>query len=308
MDLAKHVTWEIVKGAETFESFQQKIISPIYLDKNLRHDVKEDIAVIEKLLLHSYFEYEFIDVALTQAVFTFEKALKWKYQEVNNTSSCDLGFEDLINWFASRNYFEVWDNEIIHQLRSIRNDKVHGIRKSLGGTAFLREVYRAIDLINDLQEDVELRMKRKKLMRLLQKQLHEFLEGGGVISWFGKREIVFRADIIFFNNKLDTPVYDLAIWKIFDLKSRNERGNIVPRSKLIQLTKCNLSKEIFQGKDKTTGELITISKIQDEQNKEKFDQWHKELYEQTDLPMILSFITIPQNNYFNSAVRKFHQS
>ncbi len=310
VNLGIDLIWKSVIGAETFKSFQEKIIHPIHLNKNLKQDIKDEIAIVEKLLLHSYFEYEFMDMAFIQAAFALEKALKWKYQEVNNVSSGDIkmGFGGLIDWFASRNYFETWNVDNIHQLRDIRNDKAHNERKSLGGSAFLGKIYNIIDLINDIEEDVKLRVKRKKSIRLWNTQLHKFLEGGGIILLNGQRIIIYRMDLLFLNNKTSPSLFDFIAWPIFDCDKRNKNGYIVPTSNLLHLTSCHLTKDLFKGKDINTGRLITILKVEDEQNKLKFEQWYKDVRAQNDLGMIGASMRIRQNDYYNAAVRKFHQT
>lgn len=309
MILQKSPIWEVVKGAETFESFQEKILHPICIKPAVPEDIKANIEITQKLLLHSYFAYEFIDVALTHAIFTLEKALKLKHKEVVGRAwnREDGSFSEMIDWFIHRNYFETWNRDVVHQLRHIRNDKVHDEKKSLGGTAFMAKVYSTIDLINDLYEDVELRTKRKKLIRVWQKNLTKFLKDGGIITWNRKRIIIFKADLIFINNKTASPIFDLAIWPIFDLKPYKEGRHIIPSSKLVQLIKCNMTKDEFQAKDANTGMPIIISKIKDDINAKKFSEWNQDFHQLRDFPMIFYLTTIPQNEYFYSSLRKFHQ-
>lgn len=76
MKLVAHAIWGAFEGINTFEDFQTKVLRPIYFKPEVPKDILAFANNVEKLLLHSYYEYEFIDIALTHAIFTFEKAMR----------------------------------------------------------------------------------------------------------------------------------------------------------------------------------------------------------------------------------------
>lgn len=304
--LQRDSIWEVFTGANDFESFQKNILEPIYLKPQVPEDVKSEIAIIEKLLLHSYFEFQFIDLALSQAVFTLEKSLRIRYREINNESSKKIKLGPLIDWFFDNEYFETRNKDVLHQLRNIRNGKVHNETKSLGGIAFLQKVYTVFYLINDIYEDPQLRKVRKQEIIKCQSFLNEFLKEGGIISVNGKRIIIFKADIIFLNNKLNTQRLTLVVWPIFDPKPNCQNKHFKPSSFEIEISDWEIGKYKFTGNSIADNSKITITKITDEVNTGKFLKWKDEFYALSDFALIL-FLTTELDDNFYSILRKFHQ-
>lgn len=113
-EFKKHPLWESFLGADNFEMFQKNLLHPIYLKPQMTSDTKEYISKVEKLLNCSYLEYEFIDTALTEAIFTFEKALRVRWTEIHSRPTKKT-FATLIDWFYSNNYFEI-SNRRLHRM------------------------------------------------------------------------------------------------------------------------------------------------------------------------------------------------
>jgi hypothetical protein len=308
MSLEKDTIWNAFEGGSDFESFQENILQPIYLKGEVPDDIKAEIKIVEKLLLHSYYEYNFIDLALSQAVFALEKSLRIRYSEVNNKSSSQLTFFKLIDWFFDEIYFEILNKGILTQLRNIRNGKVHNEKKTLGGIAFLHKVYTVVYLINDLYEDPLLRISRHKLIMELQEVLTDLMKEGAVISIDGKRSIIFKADVVFVNNKVNTQILNLVIWPIFNPEIyKNEEDNLFrPYCFEVELTNWDIKENVFNGFKISDNEEVFISSISDETNHEKFTKWQKEFYAIPNSSLIL-FLTTDLNKFFYSALNKFHQ-
>lgn len=145
--LKKHNVWEVVRGAESFESFQANILKPVNIKSEVPEEIKSSIETIQKLLIHSYFEYDFIDIALLHSIFTLEKTLKIRYKEIENNNK-ELSFEKLIDWLYNSGHYKVYNREILDIIRGIRNRKVHETKKSVLGLSCLKKIYGIIDLIN----------------------------------------------------------------------------------------------------------------------------------------------------------------
>lgn len=62
MIFSKDTRWDIFLGCQDWESFKENIVPKIYLKSDVPSDIKNSFKIIEKLLLHSYYEYEFFDV------------------------------------------------------------------------------------------------------------------------------------------------------------------------------------------------------------------------------------------------------
>lgn len=274
----------------------------------MSEDIKAEINIVEKLLLHCYYEYNFIDLALSQAVFTLEKSLRIRYREVNNKSSSQLTFFKLIDWFFDNVYFETKNKTPLTQLRNIRNGKVHNEKKTLGGIAFLHKVYTVVYLINDLYEDPLLRVSRHKAITELQETLNHLVKEGAIISIDGKRKIIFKADVIFINNKANTPILNLVIWPIFNPEAyKKEEGNLfTPYCFEVELTNWDIKENVFNGFKTSNTEEVFISSVSDDINLEKFAKWQKEFYAIPKASLIL-YLTTELNDNFYSALNKFHQ-
>jgi hypothetical protein len=306
MEVKKDNIWEAFIGAETFEAFQKNFLNSVYLNPKVSDDVKGLIIIVQKLLRHSYFEYEFIDVALTQAIFAFEKALRIRWTEIHGEPTKRI-LAGLIDWFYERNYFETWNKEIPHQLRHIRNNKAHDEKKSLGGVAFLHKVFNTIDLINDLYEDIDLRIHRKREMETLSKQFNSLFKKGGILLSNDQKLIIFNAYLVFINNKFAKKVVNVSACPIFDLSPYKEGKHFVPGHIQFSLSEWVLDDDRFTAIDTKTGKPIVIATIDSDANRLRFDAWEEEFYSIKEWPLILYLVTEPLNDYFIKTLRKFHQ-
>jgi hypothetical protein len=82
MIFKKATIWECIVGAETLEGFKQNILPSFKFKKEVPENVSKSFEIVEKLLLYSYYEYDFLDPALTKALTAFEMALQFRYQEL----------------------------------------------------------------------------------------------------------------------------------------------------------------------------------------------------------------------------------
>lgn len=149
-NLTVHLVWTVVIGAESFLSFQNNFVPTYTFSNSVPKDIRDEASLVHKLLLHSYFEYEFIDIALTQAIISLEKALKTRYYEITGNNPDNKILEKLIKWAVDNGYIKQQNKGFIDTLREIRNRKVHATEKSLGGMAYIRTVYATLDFVNDL--------------------------------------------------------------------------------------------------------------------------------------------------------------
>lgn len=308
MELTKHPVWCSVVGAETLTSFRERIMPPIFLPLVVHDDIKSEIDLSEKLLLHSYFEYEFIDLALINIVFTLEKLMKIRYKEVTGTPTGRMRFANLIDWFYKEGYFEVWNDYAIHQLRDIRNTKVHDEKKNLGGLVYLYKVKTAIYLINDLYEDVSLRARRKIRMTEMEMRFKTLLESGGIFEFENQRLIIFQVDVAFVNNKSSTDIISLVIWPIFDPRPYREDKHFVPTNLFVHVTGMQFNGDAFTAIDNSTGQFIKITTISDLVNKNKLRQWQKDLRELPDYETVMYLLTLPGNDYFYKCLSTLYKT
>src|SRR6202012_3803848 len=102
--------WKIFYGIETHQEFIDKCGIVFHLNHLVSDEIKKIYNVIQQILIHSYFEYEFVDVAATQAKLKLETALKIRYNElVKEAWPRNKSFKELLNWFRLNGYFE-WNS------------------------------------------------------------------------------------------------------------------------------------------------------------------------------------------------------
>ncbi len=306
MELEKHPIWEVFPAARTFEDFQKNVLEIVYYKEEIPNDVKELSVISEKLLLHSYYEYEFIDVALTQAVFTFEKALRIRWEEIHKEPA-KANLMGLIDWFYENNYFETRNNGLPHQLRRIRNGKVHDKTKSLGGAVFIRKVYETFDLINDIYEPRHLRALRTRETLNLTDQLIKFTQEGTIVSFGQVHKILFAAYPIFINNKIQPHTLNLLLCPIFDLSKFERSEHYSPPSLMITVTDWQFNGDIFRATDVRTGTLLIIARIGDEVNWGKFQNWYVKYYRLNNWMLAQFETTVPLNDLFIEELRNLHR-
>jgi hypothetical protein len=130
----------------------QEILARIQLDPGVNEEVAGRFKMIERLILHSYYEYEFLDVAFERALTTFEMALRIHYKEATGKDSTSLNLNELIRWGSKRAMFGR-EERIIHHLRELRNCFAHPYLPSFGGIVVLTPLTMIVELINHMSRE-----------------------------------------------------------------------------------------------------------------------------------------------------------
>lgn len=306
MELQRHEIWSIFPNTETLEKFQKHHLNEVYLKPEVPEAIRAQSIVIERLLLHSYYEYEFIDIALTQAVFLFEKALRIKWQQIYQKPT-KLTLEKLIDWFFERGYFETRNFALPTQLRNIRNGKVHDIEKSTGGTPFINKTYATIDLINDLYETPVLRLMRTAERDKLNQELAEFMKDGAILTLNYKRFIAFQTHAVLISNKYPETLLEISVCPIFDLVPFEEGKEYIPGHFKILLKKWNWESNSFNGIDADTNQQVLLSKINDSTNQERFSQWQTTFFNLENWSLALFIASEPVEKAYTRSLRQLHK-
>lgn len=278
MELTRHDAWD----SPTLKAYNDSLLENVYIKSEVPPEIKEQILLVEKLMIHTYYEYYFIDIALTQAIFILEKSLRLRYKEINSRDYTGV-FKSLIKWFYDRYYFEERNFDVIDKLRDIRNGKVHDARADTGGIVYLKTVYTVFDLINDIYEDPQLRQSRFNEIDLLQSKLDSTCNEGAIISINNKRLIIYSTKIEFLNNKILVPVLNLRVRPIYDPATSYPDGKKIlyhndafPPSLDIVVTGWQIDTNEITCKLLSDNSAVKISKIDDEINSIKFNTWWTE--------------------------------
>lgn len=222
MELEKDERWTILaSNCKTLDDFVSKVIPKFYLWNSASDHVRNAFVRIRKLLIHSYYEYEFMDVAMHEIFLHFEMALKLRYEELEGKAWKGT-LQRLLSWFSDRGYFEVDHDEYLDIVRRQRNLIAHPEQYTVSGISVFHPFSAVLGLINDVYANPEERKKRLAEQR----KFNEFLKGlttaGAVVQTPNAKEIIYRAGILHVNL---TPGYEEVfgfVYKIFPLKHERE--------------------------------------------------------------------------------------
>lgn len=228
--LKKDVRWDLVESGKDYDTFL-KSLPEFYLAKGVPDNIRKELEIARKILEHSYFVYEFIDVGFLQIIVCLEKVLKLKYSQLVKSPKPQAGkskkpkwitFEQLINWAASEGLLETETVKRVHMFRNIRNGKMHASTSSLGGFLYLHRTDEPICYINDLYQDTGLRKVRQALGRKLHTDIGGVVKSKGSMWQDAKNQsganVIVDVGLIFVNNKGKLPQYSIILIFAFDLR------------------------------------------------------------------------------------------
>ena len=147
--LLKDERWSIFHNTQTDSDFQKNIVPEFSLKSGVPQDVQDNFKIIVKLLQFSYFEYEFITIALKQSVFTFELALHKKYKEINKKDFKGV-LEKLIKWFVDNKYYSEKELHLLDSIKYFRNHYAHPKMYEVSSPSFIEIIKEICQLINRL--------------------------------------------------------------------------------------------------------------------------------------------------------------
>lgn len=270
----KYLQPHSIFGNKTFDEYCAKI-PEFYFKKGVPEDVIKNFEIIEKLLALSYYEYKFIDEAYAKAIHSFEMAMSIRYKDFYSDTK-KHGFNTLITKLSQLNLFET-SIEILKHVRNIRNSYSHPDRHSFGGMALWDRAEPISRLINEMYEDVELRLKRKEMTEQFKHQIKKNnLDKFLVMEIQGKKTILYSMRLLFINNKRVPHTCLLACTPLFNLQ-QDDDSIIIPclfKSKLSNPTFINdtLTGESFVAKQKVTFSPIRVH----QELLVQFGEWNSE--------------------------------
>jgi len=271
--------WEAYEFDQTFQTFKSKMLPQLFLKEQVDDNVKKAFGVVRKLLEHSYYEYEFFDVAAREALFAFEMALKIRYKEVNNGEEWPekKPLARLIDWFESRSYFEVYNEYFLDHLRSVRNGFAHRKQYGYGGPIMRQWILHTMDLINDLYEIIPLRQRRMEQFTRYEEKLESLCDSGALLKMKNNISTVFLARVGFINNKKKPKEVSLFFASVFPVPEHEPTNDPKPRTTPIPFLRltCNsisFTEKSMIVKDSKGGTFATLTKLEGSAA-EKFGEW-----------------------------------
>lgn len=276
----EHLKPHEIFGKQPFNEYCSSI-PEFYFKPEVPDDVRLNFDVVKKLLVFSYYEYKFIDVAFTKCLHTMEMAMRIRTKELDIYNSKDT-FAPLLKKLTERNLFES-DYDKLKFIKDVRNWDAHPERHTFGGIGYWKRFEFFTFLINELYDDVELRLDRKRKFNELEEQLEkQALEKNVVMVIDGKPVILYRFGLLFFNNKYISPTYLFACTPLFDLTVSKDGSITVPQSFVSKLVDLKIDNGAIEGtsfKNRKKVEVVQIAKFPE--LAEEFEKWNAE-YEKCD--------------------------
>jgi len=291
----------------SFEKFCSEI-PEFYFKKEVPEDVVQNFEIVERLLAFSYYEYKLIDEAYAKAIHSFEMAMSIRYKELNlPLSNGKLVFDFLIRSLNEQNCFDT-DITVLMQVKQMRNHFSHPERHSFGGAVYWNRVEFISRLVNEMYEDIALRIDRRKIagefiVRKQELDLDKF-----VVMRIGmaKPIILFNVALLWINNKRSPCTYLIEYTPLFDLTYETEGQIKGPEIFGLKIINPIFTAREFIATDFITGETVSFSSVTDNPEQiNQFQNWKAKydsiswnfMYEQS-IRMWSSEILVPELQEF----------
>jgi hypothetical protein len=266
----KDPIWDHFVNGKSFQSFVSSY--PAFVcRKEVPESIRNKLRVAHKLLIHSYYEYAFLDIAFVRTMQIIEMALRVRYRELENDEPTrHLSLERLIRWADRKGLLE--EPEARAQIfRFVRNFAVHAKSETLYGVSIVPTIYGAVDFINELYEIVELRVKRKSIESEVQQALTRVVRDGAILTLNGVRLIVYLAECLYCEIGDDGYVLHIGFMPIFDPRERDGMTDI-PAPIFASVNGYILQDDAID-LTSSSSPMIKLAAIADEVNCDKYSQF-----------------------------------
>ena len=291
--LEKTAAWDI-----SLEEFRKSVLKEIHLNPGIPEELCEEASSINDLLIHSFYKSHFIDKAYTETIFLLEKVLRMRSEELKNGLTMKDSLAKFFKWFFDNSYFETTEITELDHLRDTRNKKVHYPKIFKGNLNFLINIYSIFDLMNDVYEDVPLRIKRRALTQEVNTQLNPLCGKGFIVELNGQAYFGHSVSALFYNNKLSPEILHLRIARCIVSKSAQvgaDRDNY-------ELVAWNYINDQFLGK-LINGAEIAIKPLSELAHQKQFEAW------QNDYPLwSLTLFDSLERSCYQEKLREFHKT
>lgn len=284
MELTNHWFWNSVTGAESYAKFQENIVPKFDLKKVLNPEIIKSFDIARRLFNHSYFDYDFLDPAMTKVLSSFELAIRTRYKEVTGKSSKGITLQNLLYYFNDNGYFEVNRKGLVDALRSFRNKQAHPETSFGGGFGIMNVANHCVDLVNDTYENRELRKERNSIKAVVNRKLRKLISKGGMVNMGEKNFIIYETKLYFVDN-LQKPHRLYGYFKlIFRLKKEiDEKDGPSDSLFFFEAEDYHINREkntiVFITEN---GGKICFTPIAKKSNQKRFHIWKKQFKQENE--------------------------
>lgn len=258
-----------------FESLAETVTT---FEEDIPSDVQDRFSVVGSLVRHSYFEYDFCDVASERALFTFEMALKARLNESGYSIGDRESLHSLIQEGARRLFFENGE-EAAQPMRRLRNMAAHPDSSRRGGNVALSLTRRLARMVDEMYADRTLREERASESEALQSALDDILADGAILDGIADNEkdpmrfLLHDARALLVDNRKGPTVYYVAACPIFDPNPTYDADESinVPNPILLEATDWDITDDAVTFID-VHGRPVEIRKIGKPENKQRYQE------------------------------------
>lgn len=266
--------WDVYSHKE----FIEKMIPEIHFKKNVHEDIIKEFEILKCLLVHAYYRYQFFDIAVNKSLQIMEMAFKIKYRELHQMPAVNVKVPlwKLIRELERTNHFEDQPS-YVHRLRELRNSFLHPDRHSFAGSVFSNVIKGVVQVINELYEDIPLRIERRALKEDFRKSLKESLSENTELLIYGQKLPVHLIQTVLIDNKEPEPISHLFVVPLYPLapyKNRREgKGIRVPQVIPVAMERPVFTDGILRAFDKNSNSEVMIQNIEEEKTLIGVKKW-----------------------------------
>ncbi|NCU05597.1 MAG: hypothetical protein GXC73_16625, partial [Chitinophagaceae bacterium] len=235
--------------------------------------------VVEKLLIHSYFEYDFLDPAMAKALGALEMAFKIRHRELTGKQG-RIYLSELNDYLHNNGYFEGERKGLLDALRNQRNNFAHPEKSFGGGLGLMKVFSHCVNLVNEIYEDRNMRLMRANEKKAINENLQKLTKSGAIVKDGNNSYIIYEASIEFINNAQTEKKYWGYFKLIFSLNGeQDEEKKDVNSLFYFEAESCEIDNKgsvvKFVITDNTIIQFLPITKKDHEL---RFDKWKNEFY------------------------------
>jgi hypothetical protein len=299
--LKRDKRWEIFYGDISIEDFVEKKLPRFYFKDEVDQEIKDSFKIVFKILTHAYFEYAFLDVAVTKALHILELGLKIRYRELNNGNEWDekKPLKSLLNWFHERHYFESNNPDFLNHVREMRNLLSHPTHNNLAGTVGLPWISTVMDIINGLYEDIELRVKRWESTKEYKTKFEAFLKDGAKLKLMEDTILIYRCGQVIVDNRKEPALCYFSLLPLFDVASSTPKKSYIFSYRADWLTFENDTIDLSMGTNK-----IALSSALDSSEFETINKFKSLLADNMDYKVQQLMLLFDAENTIRESIRK----
>jgi hypothetical protein len=298
----------------TWESFQKIYLPKVDLISTVHPEVRKQYRAIRKLIAHSYFEYEFFDIAAGQMTMLVEMAMVWKYEQLTGEpwkrktkkgeSKRDL--KNLFDWLNQNGHFATNFPTDTNFLRQVRNYYAHPKKHGFSGGTHLKAIVHLILFINELYDPNLITANR--LSAPIENWLTSHETKRKVLRFPSGQLLISTIYCAFVDSSDAEPQYYFAAFPLFDFKKIDRSNPYRPATMyVVHVTSPKINSSSLSGTDVSSGDEIRIE-FADPAISKFIDEWHRDLYSDTELsPQIPMWRVIEMQQFVEDLKVKYYE-